>query len=402
MPPIEITSLPPLAAPIWFIQFFRILGFVLHAFLMNLWLVGLPLALFLNRRGNVCARRWASRLLRQTPVFIAFGINLGIVPLLFIQYLYSRSFYPATILMAWSWFAVILLLLPAYYGVYVYVLALKKNSEAIPVYARCAGWGATFFFTIIGFLFVNALTLTTEPEMWKSLWLTHCSAGAALGTGSAIQNPELWPRFGMMFGLAFGTLAVWTLIDRRFSPSRRGGCLENGLENAGEKGLENKLENDAEIAYRRWTSRAVRLLAGTGMVLFIPCALAFASLLAKGGSLDGPLPSLINVWLVGPVATFLAVAFLASSDKKSAIFSVLCVQLASLSIFACVRLLIQSLQLESHLPLERFAVETDWGPMILFLGVFVLGATILLWMLRIAVRSVYAKPGREDPCKEGA
>ena len=89
MPPIEITSLQPLAAPLWFIIFFRILGFVLHALLMNLWLVGIPLALWLNRSRNPNARRWSGQLLRQMPIFIAFGINFGIVPLLFIQYLYS-------------------------------------------------------------------------------------------------------------------------------------------------------------------------------------------------------------------------------------------------------------------------------------------------------------------------
>ncbi len=379
MPPIEITSLQPLAAPLWFIIFFRILGFVLHALLMNLWLVGIPLALWLNRSRNPNARRWSGQLLRQMPIFIAFGINFGIVPLLFIQYLYSRTFYPATILMAWHWLSIIALLLPAYYGVYFYALSLKKNPESVSVRARLAGWTAALLFTIVGFFFVNGLTLTAEPELWKELWLTHGTAGAALGTGSAIRNAEIWPRFGMMFGLAFGTLAVWTLINRAFSLSH------------------SESEDESEKAFFRWSARAARLLAGLGMMLFIPCALIFVSLLEKGPSLDAPLPALANVWLAGPILTFLASLFFASCGGKLTAILTLLVQVLSISIFACVRLWIQALQLESHLPLNQFKVQTDWGPMLLFLGTALFGVLILLWMLRIVLRNLRAIPAKIEP-----
>jgi len=370
MPPIETTALQPLAAPLWFIIFFRILGFVLHALLMNLWLVGIPLALLMNRSQDPNARRWSSRLLRQMPVFIAFGINFGIVPLLFIQYLYGRTFYSATILMAWHWLAIIALLLPAYYGIYHYAFALKKDPETIPGYTRAAGWIAALFFTIIGFFFVNALTLTAEPEMWKSLWLAHNSAGASLGTGSAVSNPEIWPRLGMMISLAFGTLAAWTLCDRSVSMSKEESCAES------------------ENAYRTWSARCARTLAGVGMAGFIACALAFTSLLAKGPSLDAPLSGIAHIWIAGPVLTFLAVLFLAGRQGKAAAFLTLVIQIVSLSVFACVRLWIQSLQLESHLPLSQFTIKTDLGPMCLFLGTFVFGVLLLSWMLAIVVRNL--------------
>ncbi|MBE6424762.1 MAG: hypothetical protein E7029_01995 [Planctomycetaceae bacterium] len=370
MPPIETTALQPLAAPLWFIIFFRILGFVLHALLMNLWLVGIPLALLLNRSRNRNARRWSSRLLRQMPVFIAFGINFGIVPLLFIQYLYGRTFYSATILMAWHWLAIIALLLPAYYGIYHYAFALKKDPDTIPGYTRAAGWIASIFFIIIGFVFVNALTLTAEPEMWKSLWLAHNSAGASVGTGSAVLNPEIWPRLGMMISLAFGTLAAWTLCDRSISSSKE--------------------ESDAvpETDYHTWSAHCARILGGVGMAGFIVCALTFTSQLAQGSSLDAPLPALTNVWLAGPVLTFLALLFLAGRNGKFAAFLTLLIQIVSLSVFACVRLWIQSLQLESHLPLSQFTVKTDLGPMCLFLGTFVFGVLLLSWMLAIVVRNL--------------
>ena len=66
----------------------------------------------------------------QMPVIIAMGINFGIVPLLFIQVGFAQVFYPATVLMAWFWFAVIVLLMPAYYGVYVYAFGLAEAGRA--------------------------------------------------------------------------------------------------------------------------------------------------------------------------------------------------------------------------------------------------------------------------------
>ena len=63
----------------------------------------------------------------QMPVIVALGVNFGIVPLLFVQVAYYKVFYPATILMAWFWLAIIGLLIPAYYGVYVYAFGLATT-----------------------------------------------------------------------------------------------------------------------------------------------------------------------------------------------------------------------------------------------------------------------------------
>ena len=60
-----------LPAPFWFVQFFKWLGFTLHAVPMNLWYAGLLVALWLHLRGNEHARRFAARLLQQMPVIVA-------------------------------------------------------------------------------------------------------------------------------------------------------------------------------------------------------------------------------------------------------------------------------------------------------------------------------------------
>ena len=126
---IDQVSTAGVPAPVWFVQFFKALGFTLHAVPMNLWYAGLLVALLLHVVGNEHARRFAARLLRQMPVIVAVGVNLGIVPLLFVQLAYYKVFYPATILMAWFWLAIIGLLIPAYYGVYAYAWGIRGDGD---------------------------------------------------------------------------------------------------------------------------------------------------------------------------------------------------------------------------------------------------------------------------------
>ena len=123
------------------------------------------------------------------PVIIALGINFGIVPLLFIQVGYGSVFYPATILMAWPWFLVLVLLLPAYYGVYIYSHALAKPGGGPRGFPRLAGWCAAAWFLIIGFIFANAMSLLENMAGWEKLYAAHNYDGAALGTALDTANP---------------------------------------------------------------------------------------------------------------------------------------------------------------------------------------------------------------------
>ena len=147
------TTPSPLPAPMWFIQFFKVLGFALHAVPMSLWYAGIVVAMILYARGGEQGRRFSGRLMSQMPVIIAFGVNLGIVPLLFVQLAYFKVFYPATILMAWFWLAIVGMLIPAYYGVYVYAFGLGEGGKGLTPLKRGAGWFAAALFVVIGFLF---------------------------------------------------------------------------------------------------------------------------------------------------------------------------------------------------------------------------------------------------------
>ena len=164
------SSVEPLGLPIpapWLLLL-KLSGFILHMVFMNLWLAGMPTALLLSRSKA----RVADRLFKGMPFFMAFGINAGIVPLLFMQTLYPQFFYPATILQAWYWFLVVPLLIVAYYCVY---------FAAFGRYRAIAAALSSLLLIWIGVTFSAAMSFTASPHAWMAVFSATADAGAVDG-----------------------------------------------------------------------------------------------------------------------------------------------------------------------------------------------------------------------------
>ena len=220
MNPYPITSPDPLGLPasVEFILVFKVLGFVLHVIPMNIFYVGVPLSIMLAAFGRGNARRIGLRLIRPMPIVIALGVNFGIVPLLFTQVLLYPHYYTAGILIAWPWLSVIVLLLLAYYGVYLYSYQARK--ESLTALGYVAGWMSGLFFIVIGFLFSNNFSLMTNADQWLRIYAQSNDAGAVTGLALNTGDPTLIPRCLLMIGIAITTTAVWLLIDNQFFSPR--------------------------------------------------------------------------------------------------------------------------------------------------------------------------------------
>ncbi|MCE5267567.1 MAG: hypothetical protein LLG00_06760 [Planctomycetaceae bacterium] len=374
----------PLPAPVWFIELFKVLGFTLHAVPMNLWYAGLLIALWLRLRGgkgdshhlpeqrdgccaqtriaSFFARQFGDRLLRQMPVIIAVGVNLGIVPLLFIQLAYSKFFYPATILMAWFWFGIIMLLIPAYYGVYTYVWGLR-NGGRMAKWRVAVGWCAAIFFIAIGFTFANGLSLVEHVSRWPSLWLGHNVAGATLGTALNVGDPTLWPRWLLMFGFALGTTAVWAVFDAQWF-------------------ARDAVGDD----YRRWAWSFARKLYTVSMLWTAAAGSwyvfgTWADDLRRT-MLDWPLLPLTVATAIAPGACWVLVLIGGSLQARRLGTAVLAIgQLGVLGINAVSRQVVQNLDQRPYLDVTTQAVDVQWGPLLMFLLTFVIGLAVVVWMI---------------------
>lgn len=353
-------------APYWFLVLFKVLGFTLHMIPMNLWYAGIIVAMVLSWRGGAHARRVSHRLMKPMPVIIALGVNFGIVPLLFLQVAYYKVFYPATILMAWPWLAIIVLLTVAYYGVYVYVAGLRQGDEGITAWRRAVGWLTAFLFLVMGFLFSNAFSLMTRIEAWPKLWQTTSVAGAPLGIALNVDDPTLWPRWLMMFGLALTTTGAYIAVDA--------GLLARG-------------ESDP---YRRAAMRIALKVYAVGLIWFA----AFGSWYVFG-TWPAELREMMfgEPWVVLTGLTAIApglpgLLILMGRQKVTPQWAALVggAQFLVIALNAVSRQVVQNAELRPYLDVTAERVNIQWSPLILFLLLFVAGLGVVAWMLRKIVR----------------
>lgn len=147
---------------------------------------------------------------RSLPYTIAFTINLGVAPLLFLQVLYGQFLYTSSILMAVYWLAIIGLLIIGYYAAYIYRLIDDRGSLG-RLYI-----GATLLLLLaVAFLFCNNVSIMQIPEVWfryfsdRTGWLLN------------LADPALLPRFlhFVASAVAVGGLAIALYFEIR---KRRG------------------------------------------------------------------------------------------------------------------------------------------------------------------------------------
>lgn len=357
----------PLPAPYWFIELFKMLGFTLHAVPMNLWYAGVVLAMVLYALGSENGRRFSHRLMLQMPVIITYGVNLGIVPLLFVQVAYAKLFYPATVLMAWFWIAIIVALIPVYYSVYLYAFGLRGGH--LSGWRRAGGWLAALLFIAIGFTFANAMSLMSNVGAWPALFRDHNVAGAATGTALNVGDPTLWPRWLMLFGLALTTTAVWIVFDAAW------------------------FGRGESASYQHWAPRFAWKLHTLGVVWFAAAGSWYVfgtwSPLVKETMFAWPAVVLTVVTAVAPGLPWLVLLLASRSTAVTRPMAALLglVQFGVLGVNAVSRQIVQNVELGRFFSVSGQQVEPQWGPMAMFLVTFVLGLGLVIWMIAQVVKA---------------
>lgn len=393
VPMFDAAELPPIPAPLWFVQFFKILGFVLHIFAMNIWFAGIPLFLLMMIFGQKQGKRFSKRMFSQLPIIMAFGINFGIVPLLFVQTVYYKPFYTATILMAWHWIMVMPLVMIAYYSLYIAAFSVRKENKGAQTFL--AGLIASVCLLLVAYIMVNAMTLMGRPETMVGLWQQGQSvagidaAGATYGFGTNSSDPTLWYRYGTMFGLAMTTVAFWTVFDAMvLIPKRK------------EKTPE---ELQADDEYRRWAGWFAVFVAWIGGAVAATCFYQYKGYVQTNPGMFGEEGGyqiflfLINAAIFTPflAAVVLTGAKLFRTGRFITAIGITLCQLVAVATFAIVRQWVQNIEVSQVVPIMELKENTQLepiytSPLAVFLVLFVLGAMVIAWMIRqmaIALKS---------------
>jgi hypothetical protein len=329
-----------LPVPLWILLALKVFGFFLHLIFMNLWVAGVPTALYLLRSKPAVAER----LFQALPFFMAFGINAGIVPLLFLQTIYPQFFYPATILQAWFWFFVIPLLLVAYYAVYLASFGKFRVAAALT---------ATVLLFIIGLMFSSAMTLAANPQEWANIFTSSTQGGATYGLHLYLDL-EVLLRFLMVTGMAFGTLAAYLVLDAEYFTR------------------DKNYKNDA---------RSLVPLYLFGAAVYSAAGAIYA------GSVMQKLPGFWfgaagGAMIVGALIT--VVYWRKPTRAKGA--ALIIIQLVVLAANAIARQWVQFTELLKWYDPSKMPVRGEWASFVLFLVSLTAAVAILAWIAQVALR----------------
>jgi len=182
----------------WF-QLFLLLTFFIHILLMNVMFGTTFIALVSHLRSGRTSP-CTEAVSRTLPFTIAFVVNFGVAPLLFVQVLYGHLIYTSSILMAVFWLSVVALVIGAYSLAYVYK---DRYAQLGGLRVLIAGLIALLLLAV-AFFFINNLTLMQAPASWSRYF--DQPRGLLLN----LDDPMLVPRFlhFMVAAVAVGGLAI--------------------------------------------------------------------------------------------------------------------------------------------------------------------------------------------------
>lgn len=153
-----------LSAPLWLVTLLHILTLTLHFAAMNFLVGGIIVLLwgkFTDRWEDPTVRTFV----KYFPTATAATVTLGVAPLLFVQLVYHRQVYAASIVSGWFWLMITVVLMISYYFLYGASLTEKKDA--------CTG--RKMLIALVGLIYISLVyssvfSMAERPDMIKTLY----------------------------------------------------------------------------------------------------------------------------------------------------------------------------------------------------------------------------------------
>ena len=348
MNPIMLIPTPD-AIPVpwgWF-YVLLMLTFLLHILVMNAMLGGGIIALISAFKGGEQNTLIGKEIGYKWPYTIAFAVNLGVAPLLFVQVLYGQFIYSSTVLMAVWWFSIFGLLILAYYSAYIYDFKFDTLGS---LRIFMVGFSVlTLLF--IAFMFSNNMTLMLQPDKWQAYF------DNADGTLILLSDPSLFPRYlhFVVGAVAVAGLFIALVGHFRFTKSavNREALISKGMQ------------------YFTYAS-AIQIIIGFWFLMALPKRVMMVFM---GGSAYGT-----GLLMLGIILGFIVIY---CGYKRMVILSSV-ITLIALIDMIFMRDLVRIAYLEPYFKLADLAVEPQYSSLIFFLATFALGLGMIGYMLKLA------------------
>ncbi len=285
-----------------------------------------------------------SHIAKTLPYTIAFTINLGVAPLLFLQVLYGQFLYTSSILMAVYWLSIVGLLIISYYAAYIYRL-MEDRSGLGRLYIGTA----VVLLLGVSLLFSNNVSIMQMPEVWaryfsdRTGWLMN------------LADPALIPRYlhFIASAVAIGGLAIALYFEIR---KRRGA-----------------VDGDEWIKLGcKWFTVATIINFGFGF--WFLGALPEAAY--NPATISG---KIFFIMIVGSVATIIPSVAYAQTGR---IIPATAWALVTVLLMTLARDILRLTYLEPYFKLSDLPYIPQYSPFIVFLLAFVGGIYLVGWMLK--------------------
>lgn len=359
IPAVDPAGLP---GPAWVFHLLLVVTFVLHMLFLNLSLGGSLLAAvahFLSRGRPDDFRAVLARRLQAVNTYgISLTITTGVAPLLFVQVLYGQLMYPATILLGWVWFALVVLVLVGYGA------AWAAKPTATGTGRARGGWllTAALMFLAIAVLQVMVHLAKVQPELWPDL---PSSPWLLLG------DPTFLPRLlhFVLAAVAFSALVVAAHAVRQVAA---------GVEPESNRAI-------ASFAWRwaLWTT-ALQVVDGFVLLLLLPQPVLLG--LMRGGA--ATMVPLTLAILLGIGLLMMLARTTEPAARASLVVGTLAATVTTVALMAVTRHQIRGLYLDPVADRLVATVSPQWLNLALFVLLLVAGVAVLA----VVVRKVLASP----------
>ena len=346
MDPVQLIPTPDTIPVAW--PWFKVLllpSFAVHLLFMNALLGTAIIGWAHDLRPGGHGREVARGVSGKLPFFLAFTINFGVAALLFLQVLFGHFFYTSSILMARWWLSLLLLVISAYAAAY----WIELKFEQLGLWRRLIWCFMVGALLLVGFVFVNNMTLMQDPESWRRYFQTP------EGTLWHVGDPTLLPRY---LHFVTASVAVGGLLLALLHRNRPGA---------------------ARAAYMQWFTGATALQFVIGAWFFTSLPAAVRQGLTGG---DTQASVLFAVALLG---VLLALVF----GLRQRLGPAVAATLFTVAAMVLVRDAVRALYLAPYFTIDRLVVAPQYSPMAVFGLMLSVGLAAVAYMVRL-----YRKGGR--------
>jgi hypothetical protein len=327
----------------WF-YFFLILTFILHLLFMNVMLGSGIIALVRHLKNGDTPCPVCKDISLKLPYKIAFAINFGVAPLLFLQVLYGRFVYTSSVMMGIYWLSVVGILIIMYYSAYIYDFKYDQWPN-LRIYFLIS---MVVLALVIAFIFSNNMTLMVNPEKWTGYFENRS------GTMLNLSDPTLIPRYLHFVVASVAVAGLFMAITWKFKQDPR-------AEEYSNQGM-------------TWFFYATIVQVGVGLwfLMSLPKDIMLSFMGGSALYTSVFLPGLAGVVLI----LVLSLKKMVWPTTAGLVFTVVFMVL--------LRDLVRTAYLAGYYHPSERTVAPEYAPLFIFIAVFVLGLGAVFYMLKLA------------------